>query len=890
MKKKLLSILLTFCMVLTLLPTAAFAEGNTEEPPACTCEMACTAENINADCPVCGAEGALPENCGKYVKPTDDVPTQPESEPVVLNSEGETENVTWKDIGQGDTGKLQTSGYYKLTENIDGLNGLDIGPTSAGANIKLDLNGKTMTGTDSSLYTLWINQNTTLTIIDSSTSGGGSVVSPNGTAVYVGLGSTFTMEAGVICGKSAGIVLESQTNPTTFTMNGGSVTGGIVVDGGNSKMELNNGTVDGIWLSSHSTLFANGGTVTGPSFLEGAVLQKENTNGTVFNGVVVNATGSEIPGKLNGGTVTGSGSSDSPFLISNAAGLKWFRDKVNSATETDNYYLLACAKLMNDIVLDSSEAWTPIAPNTISIGGTDYGYCGTFDGNGHTISGLNVNGSFQCAGLFGVVTGGTIKNLTVAGSVASSSATTPSGAGGIVGKAKNSTIEACANLSSVSAKQYVGGIAGQIMGTIVRDCYNVGTVTGDGTAGGIVGKTFQAPHESHNMIANCYNVGNVGNVGNVSSSCVGGILGDDGTDSVSNCYYLKGTAEKAIVFGAPDDIRVRAPMTAAQFADGTVLKLLINGREDSPWDSACKYLDAAKMTLPVFKGQGDAHTHTWGAWTSNGDGTRTRTCDCGASETVNYSNSSSRNYYTIQATAGTGGAISPSGKVSVREGRNQVFTITPDQGYVVSNVQIDGESVGAVTSYTFENVRKAHTIAVSFAKAKAFVDVPAGSYYEDAVNWAVENGITQGTDDTHFSPDDVCTRAQMVTFLWRAAGSPKVENGKNPFTDVKADAYYYDAVLWAVEKGVTSGTSATTFSPDATVTRGQTVTFLYRNAGSPEVSGTMPFTDVETDAYYAKAVQWAVQQKITTGTSETTFSPMSDCTRGQIVTFLYRAK
>ena len=171
-----------------------------------------------------------------------------------------------------------------------------------------------------------------------------------------------------------------------------------------------------------------------------------------------------------------------------------------------------------------------------------------------------------------------------------------------------------------------------------------------------------------------------------------------------------------------------------------------------------------------------------------------------------------------------------------------------------------------------------------------FVDVKEGAYYYDAVLWAVEQKITSGTSATTFSPDASCTRAQMVTFLWRAAGSPKVENGKNPFADVKADAYYYDAVLWAVEKGVTSGTSATTFSPDATVTRGQTVTFLYRNAGSPEVSGTRPFTDVEADAYYAKAVQWAVQQKITTGTSETTFSPMSDCTRGQIVTFLYRAK
>ena len=127
----------------------------------------------------------------------------------------------------------------------------------------------------------------------------------------------------------------------------------------------------------------------------------------------------------------------------------------------------------------------------------------------------------------------------------------------------------------------------------------------------------------------------------------------------------------------------------------------------------------------------------------------------------------------------------------------------------------------------------------------------------------------------------------MVTFLWRAAGSPKV-SGTNPFSDVSADAYYYDAVLWAVEKGITSGTSATTFAPDATVTRGQTVTFLYRAAGSPAASGS-GFSDVSSDAYYADAVAWAVQQNITTGTGNGKFSPNADCTRAQIVTFLYRA-
>ena len=247
---------------------------------------------------------------------------------------------------------------------------------------------------------------------------------------------------------------------------------------------------------------------------------------------------------------------------------------------------------------------------------------------------------------------------------------------------------------------------------------------------------------------------------------------------------------------------------------------------------------------------------------------------------------------------GGGGAVSTYTLTFDTNGGSAIDKITKDSGTTIDLAAYKPTRAGYTFAGWFSD--KALTKAVTSVKLTAnttvyakwtqnggtaqnpFVDVKEGAYYYDAVLWAVEQKITSGTSATTFSPDASCTRAQMVTFLWRAAGSPKVENGKNPFTDVQADAYYYDAVLWAVEKGVTSGTSATTFSPDATVTRGQTVTFLYRNAGSPEVSGTMPFTDVEADAYYAKAVQWAVQQ--------TTFSPMSDCTRGQIVTFLYRAK
>ena len=258
--------------------------------------------------------------------------------------------------------------------------------------------------------------------------------------------------------------------------------------------------------------------------------------------------------------------------------------------------------------------------------------------------------------------------------------------------------------------------------------------------------------------------------------------------------------------------------------------------------------------------------------------------------------SSGYSYYTIKATAGAGGSISPSGNVSVREGRDQTFTITPDKGYAVSNVKIDGKSIGAVKSYTFENVSRTHTIEVIFMKANGnpqtgvFVDVATGSYYEDAVDWAVENGITKGTDDTHFSPDGICTRAQAVTFLWRAAGSPEPETRAMPFNDVPVGSYYYDAVLWAVENGITKGTSDTTFSPNMTCTRAQIVAFLWRSEKSPAAGTANPFADVKSTAYYADAVLWAVKENITKGTTSTTFSPNADCTRAQIVTFLWRCK
>ncbi len=235
---------------------------------------------------------------------------------------------------------------------------------------------------------------------------------------------------------------------------------------------------------------------------------------------------------------------------------------------------------------------------------------------------------------------------------------------------------------------------------------------------------------------------------------------------------------------------------------------------------------------------------------------------------------------------------------SAAKGTTVILTVDPDKGYVLDTLTVlDGNNKDLKLTekngkYTFTMPASKVTVAATF-KASAptgknpFIDVPAGSYYEDAVVWAVEKGITSGTSAVTFDPNGICTRAQAVTFLWRAAGSPAPKS-MNSFADVPADAYYAKAVAWAVENGITSGTGGGKFSPDATCTRAQIVTFLYRAAGSPAVSGGSVFSDVKAGAYYADAVTWAASKGITGGIGNGLFGSDNNCTRAQVVTFLYR--
>lgn len=406
--------------------------------------------------------------------------------------------------------------------------------------------------------------------------------------------------------------------------------------------------ITGSQQSGYGKLYANGGSVDGDVVLgdtEDGPCTITGSGETVFKGKVTVTPGSTIEkgiftgevinnGTITGGTfsggitgnpalATGSGTESDPYQISTAEGLKWFRDKVNNAKNAANNIedTKICAELTKDIDL-SGEAWTPIG-----IGGAFYAgtppYSGTFDGKGHTIKNLSIDSSAHYVGLFGYVYGGTIRNLTVSGSVKGSKHT-----GGIAGAANGGTFENCANQCAVQ-----GGTTGGIIGfateegtLIVRDCYNVGsiTTTTGNSVGGIIGQCIN----TSGTIRNCYNAGTV-----TGTASVGAIIGNPVSDRIYNCYYLEGSVTRA---GNGDKVSISK--TATEFADGTVLALLKTGERDNnadPWDTTCKYLESAGMTLPVFARQNlTVHDHVWSAYTTDTAAkTHTHSCACGVVET-----------------------------------------------------------------------------------------------------------------------------------------------------------------------------------------------------------------------------------------------------------------
>ena len=497
------------------------------------------------------------------------------------------------------------------------------------------------------------------------TYGGG--IFAEGTLTIAGLA-----EVGEGCSAAVGSGIYMEVGPNFIVSqnlyaNGGAIAGEVVLNNSSNygaKLKIT-GSDEGVTEFKGSVLNNNG-------IIEKGKFTGEVTNNGTITGGVFNSTVSGS-GIINGGTfngkpalITGSGTETDPYQISTADGLKWFRDKVNDAKTKEETKI--CAVLTEDIDLNN-EPWTPIGIGE-DTRKEDLPYSGTFDGNGHTISGLNVNYGDKNGGLFCYVKSATIKNLTVAGSV-----TYSSGAGiaygGIVGYADSSTIENCTNRCNVTGNWYAGGIVGWAANTTItgcanfgnisisgfncvggicgylssyasdetstnfstiRDCYNVGSISGI-YAGGIAGRSYNGDNSAYpNRIANCYNMGKVTTT---ASGCAGEILGDFFSKkdaSLDNCYYLD-TAGNNAVGQSNAQVTNTKSMTAAEFADGAaVLKLLKAGEHDNnadPWADECKYLDAAGKTLPVFKTQtGDKHDHQSSNWKSN-ETEHWQVCTCG---------------------------------------------------------------------------------------------------------------------------------------------------------------------------------------------------------------------------------------------------------------------
>lgn len=610
--------------------------------------------------------------------------------------------------------------------------------------------------------------------------------------------------------------------------------------------------------------------------------------------------------------------------------------------------------------------------------------------SGNSIYGCSVSGEIAvksgCQGVGGFI-GSMGKNAQITYSGATVSVTAPkersTNAGGFIGRgngerAARAIVKNCYSKGAVTGGAYAGGFTGSMAGMDIQNCYATGNVTDAFVEMTSFAGTNSVAFDLDGVARNCYATG-------TATAGTAAFLSETARSEVVNCYYVdtntavatgyeKATAKsldemKAEEFAAmlnngdttngwiykdgqtplcgaePADYSAVDAALKKMPADLTVLytdetvaalntakanvvkgKVIAKQSEVDAWATAIedavaalKYksadytkVDAALAKVPSdVNGYTDASVAALNAAIAAVDRTKNITeqtavdamataienAIAGLTRKSSGSSGSSTPRYEVTAPSQTaGGTVSVSPK-NASKGSTVTITVTPAEGYEVGSVTVKnakGNTI-AVTDkgngkYTFTMPGSKVSIGTAFIKTpetSPFDDVSVDAYYFDAVKWAADKGITGGVSDNLFAPDDGCTRAHIVTFLWRAAGSPEPKSMAG-FTDVSASAYYAKAVAWAVENGVTNGTTATTFDPDAVCTRAQAVAFLAR-ALNGKGGSAAAFTDVPADSYYADAVAWAVANSVTNGVSSDRFAPNNRCTRAQITAFLYRA-
>ena len=503
--------------------------------------------------------------------------------------------------------------------------------------------------------------------------------------------------------------------------------------------------------------------------------------------------------------------------------------------------------------------------------------------------------------------------------------------GGIVGLAQNSTVQYCANTGDMTSwTPCTGGIVGQLFqNSKIINCYSTGKMVplGNGTTdfGGIAGIVGAGTEIRH-----CYFAGEM-DLSQYTATTpykrLGGIAGGVSSDTpvfennyfvetenVPACFkYQDAGTEKTLDFMKTEDFfneittaggnyrfnsngtpLLPAPKYTVSFvvtpAELANVVIKVNGQEvANPVD-----LEAGTYTVEV--NADNCEVFNSNITITADTATHTQTI------TMTYRKSSggddSDPTYAIEVDKDIRNGTVTANRRYAERGDTVTITVKPDDGFKLDDLTVTDKNGNELKltdkgngKYTFKMPAGKVTVSATFAPEKTaadyFADVPANSYYADAVMWAAKNGITGGIGNGLFGPNQPCTRAQIVTFLWRAAGSPEPKS-MSSFSDVSADSYYAKAVAWAVENGITTGTGDGKFSPDATCTRAQSVTFLFRAIGKL-VDSKAEFSDVLTDSYYANAVAWAVENGVTNGIGNGLFGPDNSCTRAQIVTFLFRA-
>lgn len=919
MKRKLLSVLLTFCLAFSLLPTAALAEGEGAPAPA---EVPAAAGIVLPE----AADGVITLDNGAYVMSGDTTATikVPNGKNATLDLNGKTlTNKTGEHTIIVENGATLTITGNGIVDNVSHGKAAVYNEgtvTLAGGTFKRSVEKGTYSpysGNGNSWYTIanygTMEINTGVTVKNA---GGYSSMIRNGSD-RVTANCYLTIKGGNFTG---GVNTVKNDTFGVLTINGGnfSNTAQYVIMNWN-KAEITAGTFQTLDTAS-AVLFtsAYGGdantigklSISGGEFKHDSDTQEmivdhydeTNKGNAVVTGGKFDADISKyIPTdyvQSADGTVEKLGETNAVAKVGGTY-YKTLADAVAAAQDGDTITLLKDAELTStlnlakNITIDGQGKYTIKAANSFTVGSDNKTYCVLYVSGEVTLKDVTVNGNEKCRVIFcdkgkltidgATITNGKAPNF-IGGVYMTSSASFEMKSGSITGN-KNAKGYQNDEYLQYSSDLWIGANANGALTAI---------------NGGTIGNVF--------VNANAWSASNPGSF-TMNGGTVTNLYVEHDANYGATFKYNDGTIEHLYLSkenGNGQSIEV-TPVKGVIYNGGVkeqdLVTLTMKYNDGATADSTYNVASGTTITLPTPRRSG----YTFNGWY---DGSKFYAA--GASYTVSATvtlnaswsyissgSSSSDPTYSVSTPSKTEhGTVTVSPK-SASKGDRVTVTVKPDSGYVLETLTVTDKNGNELTlkdkgdgKYTFTMPAGKVEVKATFMEDNSmlnfFYDVPNNAYFYEAVKWAVKNGITTGVGNDLFAPEQPCTRAQIVTFLWRAAGSPEPKGAASGMTDVVSGSYYEKAVAWAIENGITTGTTTSTFSPDATCTRAQAVTFLAR-ALKAKAASAAEFSDVPTGSYFADAVAWAAANGVTEGIGGGLFGSDNDCTRGQIVTFLYRA-